>query len=166
MKNHRSPIVFCIAAALALLLAGIPAFADDPLGIMPDLPDQQPQEVSDEDLQRFGIALISIQQVQIQANEEIESIIDDSELSEERINEILQMQQLAPDELESELPEDEIAAFEDTIEQVTEVHEAAEEQMYESVEEVGFDIEAFNQLAQTIEQDPELMERLQEMFAN
>jgi len=135
-----------------------------------DLPMQdqldQRDEVAEEQLQQFGFALISIQEIQIEANEAIDEVLASSELSEERITEIMQLQQAAPEEAEDQVAEDELAEFEQTITEVEQVHESAEAEMVDAVEDVGFDVEEFNQLAQQIDQNPDLMNRLQEMFMN
>ncbi len=149
-----------------LVLAAAPLAADD----MMDLPMQdqldQRDEVAEEQLQQFGFALISIQEIQIEANEAIDEVLASSELSEERITEIMQLQQAAPEEAEDQVAEDELAEFEQTITEVEQVHESAEAEMVDAVEDVGFDVEEFNQLAQQIDQNPDLMNRLQEMFMN
>lgn len=162
-RKQGKLLIACMVAA-ALLIAS-PVLSDD-IFPLPEVEQSDPDEVTEEDLQRFAVALATIQQVEVQANQYIEDIIDESELSEQRLQEILQMQQLDPIDVEDEVSSSELEEFEQAIEEVSAVHEAAHEQITETIEELGFDLEAFNQLAETIQNDPELMGQLQQMFMN
>lgn len=156
-KERRACIrvrICCIAAAL--ILAALTAASDD------SIPGN---EVTDEELQQFGIALVSIQQIEVEANQQIETALDQSELSEERILEIMQIHQQSPQEVQDEVSSDELEEFHHTIEQIGAIHENAQFEMINAVEEAGFDIEEFNELAGLIQENPMLLQRLQMMFA-
>ncbi len=161
MIRVRSVLIF----TAFLMLLPLSAAADDMLILPPQALDQD-QEVTDEQLQLFGVSLITIQEIQLEANQRIAEVVEESELSEERLNEILNLQQSDAQTFEEAVSEKELEVFEQTIEKLSEIHIQANEDMVESVENYGFEIEEFNQLAQTIQEDPQLMQRLQNMFSN
>ncbi len=165
MKHVKITVRTMIVIGVAVLLfAALPLASDDML----PMPDFNPPQgaVSDQELQAFGIALISIQEIQSEANEEIGEVIEQSELSEERLSEILQLQQVDPAAIGESVADDELREFEVTIGSIEDIHETAQDEMIEEVTQQGFEVEEFNQLSQQIQEDPELMNRLQGMFMN
>ncbi len=164
-RKTRQMITSAVIAAAMLLVIPTALTADDMLILPPEAAGES-LEISDEQLQMFGIAVMSMQEIQLEANQEIDQVIGDSALSEERINEILQLQQTDPQSLAEAVPDEDLQEYEKTIELITEVHQEAQEDMVEAVTNLGFEVEEFNQMAQTIQEDPELMQRLQGMFMN
>ncbi len=160
----RKQVLMVIAAALILLPLSLAA--DDMLILPPQQQMDQDQEVTDEQLQMFGISLITIQEIQLEANQEIQQVVEDSALSEERLNEILNLQQADQETFDEAVSSDELEEFEHTIDKLSQIHLQANEDMVEAVEGFGFEIEEFNQLAQIIQEDPALLNRLESMFSN
>jgi|GEM_PF-4980616 len=164
-RSFLRTVFFCTAA---LLLAAGTVSADDMLPSL-ELDEEDVEtvdhDVSDEELRLFGIAVVGFQEIQVQANEYIEAIIDESELSEQRIEELMQLQHMQPGSLEEEASSEELEEFEHTLEEVAAVHEAAQEEMVGFVDELGFELDEFNELAETIQNDPQLLVKLQQMFS-
>jgi TolA-binding protein len=149
---------------LALSIASPIAADMAPTSFMtpPELEVQQ--EVTDQELVNFGVALIEVQEIQIKANEEINHQIEDSELSIERLDEIFSIQQQNPEELKNETSKAELEEFNHVIDNITSVQQETETKIVDSLAEHSYDIESFNEMAAKIQEDPELLDRLQTLF--
>ncbi len=174
-QNKRLPRCFVtswgvVTIALLLIFTVTPAFADDMLLQSPDIDtdwvfDSDSDEITDKALEQFGMAIIAIQQVQQQANDFIENTIEDSPLTEERFIEIYTMQTNDPESVPEAFGQEEITAFSAAMEEITTIQAATQQEMVVSVQDSGFEVEDFNELSVTIQEDPELLTRLEELFS-
>jgi hypothetical protein len=158
-----------VTIGLLIIFSISPAFADDMLLQSPDIDtdwvfDSDSDEITDKTLEQFGMAIIAIQQVQQQANDFIENTIDDSPLTEERFIEIYTMQANDPETVSESFKQEDIAAFSATMEEITTIQTSAQQEMVVSVQDSGFEVEDFNELSVTIQEDPELLTRLEKLF--
>jgi hypothetical protein len=51
------------------------------------------------------------------------------------------------------------------MEEITTIQAATQQEMVVSVQDSGFEVEDFNELSVTIQEDPELLTRLEELFS-
>lgn len=154
-----------LITALLCMLAVFPLAGEEPFGL-PDFEEEEfsDSDVTDQELMEFGETLISLQQMQANANNEIQEIVQNSELSEERLNEILALQQEESEEEES-VSAEEMNEYQETIKAVAEVHQYTEVKMVETVNEKGFEVEEFNQFSRQVQEDPVLMSRLETLLS-
>lgn len=122
-------------------------------------------QVSDQELTRFGMALIEVQEIQIEANEEIFATIEDASIAPERLDEIFVMQQESPEMLAQEATEEEIEEYSAVMSAINTIHLETEQEILSSLEQNSYDLESFNNMAMKIQEDPELLNRLQSMFS-
>ncbi len=168
LKRRRLIQGNCLVICIAVLVLIIPfslSADDDDMFLLPPMEEFEVDEITDEDLERFGLALIAIQQIEFNANEVIREVVEESALSEERLNEILLVHQ-DPEAEDDSVTDEELAEFEKTILDITEVHQEAQDDIIEAVDTYGFEVQEFNEIAQAIQEDPELLNRLESLFAN
>ena len=123
------------------------------------------KQVSDQELTRFGIALIEVQEIQIEANEVIFATIENAAISPDRLDEIFVMQQETPELLAQEATDQEMEEFFSIMSAINTIHQETEQEIINSLEENSYDLQSFNNMAMKIQEDPELLNRLQNIFS-
>jgi ribosomal protein L16 Arg81 hydroxylase len=131
---------------------------------MDSVTSQSESDVSDQELTRFGVALIDIQEIQSEATQHIHTAIEEASISGERLDEIFLLQRENPEQLEKEASSEEIEEFSQVMGEITQIYQSTEIKIVDSLKEKSYDIESFNQMATKIEKDPELLNRLQTLF--
>ena len=162
--------IIALAGMLSVLAAGLALGqmgpADQGQG-MPGMQQAPEVELEDGELEKFAEALVDVQFIQQDAQMEIQSLIEDSDLSIERFQEIYQSQmmgqQMGGQEMDVDVSDDEQASYDEAIEIIEEIEIGAAEEMEQAVADQGIDVERFNTLAQSIPQDPELAQELNEI---
>ncbi|MFW6338183.1 MAG: DUF4168 domain-containing protein, partial [Alkalispirochaetaceae bacterium] len=119
-------------------------------------------DVSEEQLEQFAAALENVQSIRQEMVEETQGVVADSSLDDSRFQELYRADQGGPAPSE-EASDSEQAEYDRIMEDIQQIQEQSNEEMVEAVEEEGLDVQQFNQFAQTIQQNPELQERLQEL---
>lgn len=160
--RSKTRLAVVMAAVVMLMIPGT-VTADDQY-MMPPLEEFTLEEITDEQLQRFGLVLGAIQQIELEANEMIEEVIEESPLTEDQLQDILMIYQTDPGSVDELVSEDEQEVFEQTIFDITEIHQVAEEEMIDAVEHHGFEVQEFNVIVNMIHEDPKLLDRLQEII--
>ncbi len=158
---------FVIAMLLITFMLAPSLFATDsatPLFSPTDLSFTDPQ-VSDQELTRFGIALIEVQEIQIEANEVIFETIENATISPDRLDEIFVMQQESPELLAQEVTDQEIEEYFSIMSAINTIHQETEQEILSTLEENAYDLQSFNNMAMKIQEDPELLNRLQNIFS-
>ncbi|MFP4364619.1 MAG: DUF4168 domain-containing protein [Spirochaetia bacterium] len=120
-------------------------------------------EYTDEQLENFVAAIQDIQIIQEEVNEEIDDIISDSELSEERFSELYGLSQQGQDAL-SDVPQEEAEVFQGLMQDITTTQQEMQTEMVAIVEDNDMSVESFNQISSALQQDPQLMERVRGMM--
>ena len=121
-------------------------------------------EMSDQELARFGYTLIEVQEIQMEANQKIDTSLQQTSLPVDRLDELYLIQQEDASQLEEEATAEEIAEYSDVMTTIGEIHSEAETQIMDSLEQNSFSVEEFNHTAAKIKDDPELIQRLQMLF--
>ena len=162
MSNIRKSLT----AAAIIALLGMPAFAQQQ-----QMPQQQQApdiEVADGELEDFAEALVDVQLAQRDAQAQVQSIIEDSDLNMQRFQEIYQ-QEAAPamggqgGEGEIDTTDEEQAEYDRVVEEVESVETESVSEMEGLVEDHGISVERFNELARGIPRDQELAQQLSQM---
>jgi hypothetical protein len=156
----RKTALLCAVALFAIF----PAVADDSGEEAWEF-DPEREEITDKALEQFGIALTIFQQLQDQTNGLITEAIEVSSLSEEAFLELHNTQITEPERVLSEFDDDQVAAYNEAMEDIAEIQEEMQQQMVETVMQLGFTVENFNELSRQIQEDPQLYERLEEVFS-
>ncbi|MCA1753308.1 MAG: DUF4168 domain-containing protein [Spirochaeta sp.] len=125
-------------------------------------PQQAEVDVSDGELADFAVAMDDLQEVQFEAQTEVNEMVEGSDLDTARFNEIHN----ALNNPEFDMPEDVTSGERDTydslISAIAEIEEAMQADIQTVVTEAGMEVERFNEIAMAVQSDPTLFERLQE----
>lgn len=151
-KFDRPAAFLSLLLVLPLVIAPLEAGAQS-------APDTE--AVSERELQDFAEALPEVQAIQDEMETEISAAIDQSGLSEERFFEIHQQVQQDPGEDPAAgLEEPELKAYRETLTEITDVQNGAQEKMTAAVEATGLEMRRFYQIVMLAREDRALMERL------
>ncbi|MGM0675690.1 MAG: DUF4168 domain-containing protein [Spirochaetota bacterium] len=118
--------------------------------------------VSEDELESFAAALQEVQVLRQEMAEETQQMVNDSELGQQRFEDIYRSEQ-GGTELDEEPTDTENEQFEALMSDIQELQQASNEEMVEVVEEEGLSVNRFNEIAQAIQQDPELQQQFQQM---
>ncbi|MFP4219749.1 MAG: DUF4168 domain-containing protein [Phormidium sp.] len=128
---------------------------------------QAPQaDVSEDDLQRFAVAIQQIQEIEQQAQAQMIEVIESQGLTIERFNEIAQSQQDPSMQEQVDVSGEEAEIFDQAVERISGIRQEAEMEMETAVQQEGLDVEEFNLISQAVQQDPSLQQRVMEMLEN
>jgi hypothetical protein len=129
---------------------------------------QQPRQmdVSESDLERFAVAIQQIQAIEQQAQAQMIEAIESQGLTLDRFNEIAQSQQDPSMQGQVDVSGEEAEIFEQAVERITGIRQEADLEMETAVEQEGLNVEEFNLIAQAVQQDPSLQQRVMEMLGN
>ncbi len=122
--------------------------------------DQQQMEISDEELQNFVKASQEIQMLNSELQDKMIKLIEDSEMSLDRFQEISQQQQQGQ---EASLSEEEESIMASIQEKMSEEQQAMRPEMDKILEENGMDAERYMAISRALQSDEELQQRYQEM---
>ena len=163
----RSKTVVRLLIAVLLLLFGSVSFigANETLSFPSFQQPNQTSEVSDQDLRRFGETLLDIQQIQMEANETIQETIETSPLPEKRLEEIFALAQEDPTKAQDNVEQSEWELYTGVMNSLAEIQIEAQESMVSVLANHDYDIDEFNSMANIIQSDPELTQRLQSLFS-
>lgn len=149
-RGSLARVVVSAAAAILFLAPG--AFAQSGGG----------GDISEDELGSFAAALEDVQEIRQDTAEETQQAVGDSPLEQQRFQELYQARQngrqQGPDETDAESRQ-----FDELMGQIQQIQQGSRQQMVEAVEDEGLSVERFNQIAQSIQQNPELQQQFREM---
>jgi hypothetical protein len=140
-----------IGLAIALFLAPV-AIAQSSNG----------ESVSDTELENFAAALQDVQEIRQGMAEETQQAVGESPLEQQRFEEIYGARQSGGQQ-DAGTTEAENRQFEELMSQIQEIQQQSNEEMVQAVEEEGLSVQRFNEIAQAIQQNPELQQEFREM---
>lgn len=119
-----------------------------------------PAEVSDQELQQFAEALENVRSIREEMVQETQGLVADSSLEESRFQEMYRAENggPAPSEEPTAAEEEE---FTSVMEEIQTIQQESNQAMISAVEDEGLGVQRFNQIAQAIQQSPELQQRFQ-----
>ena len=132
----------------------------EPMGTQVD------EGITDQELMQFGETLIEVQEIQMEANQQINETIGNASITGERLDEIFVLQQENPAHLEQEVSQEELDEFSQVMTKISKIQQTYEIEIVNSLEENSYNVESFNRMVARIQEDPELLNRLQTLFSN
>jgi hypothetical protein len=155
-----------IVMKLNKLLAILVVFAIGMTGAYAQLPDQlpeaQPTEVSENELEQFAQAFREIQVIDHQVQMEMLNTVQEEGIDVDRFNEFLSAQQDPAQQFDAS--EEELSRFATAYQEIGEIQEQALQQMQKVITENELSLERYQEIAMTIQANPELLQKLQEHF--
>ena len=140
-----------IGLAIALFLAPV-AFAQSSNG----------GSVSDTELESFATALQDVQEIRQGMAEETQQAVGESPLEQQRFEEIYGARQSGGQQ-DAGTTDAENRQFEELMSQIQQIQQQSNEEMVQAVEDEGLSVQRFNEIAQAIQQNPELQQEFREM---
>lgn len=125
---------------------------------------QQPAgdvDVSDEELETFADAVVNIQEVQMESQQEMQQVLREEGIDVETYNKIVQGLQMGQSADEIDVTDEEMDQYESASETIEERQAEVEEKVNNAVEEAGMTMDRFQEINQAVEQDPQLQQRIQ-----
>ncbi|MEX2443936.1 MAG: DUF4168 domain-containing protein [Alkalispirochaeta sp.] len=158
--RHRNQYTyhFGVLSRLAIVLVAIVVMSAPVFGQM----QSQGTDVSDQELESFVAALQEVQEVQQEMATESQESVQSSDMGEERFQELYQARQ-SGSEPANAATDAENEEFEQLMADIQAIQQESNEAMVEAVEDEGLGVQRFNEIAQAIQQDQSLMQRMQEM---
>lgn len=114
--------------------------------------------VSDKELQMFASALKEIQLVNEKAQTKMIEAVEGADLSVERFNEI-QQQQADP---EAKVAAEDMEKFQASAQAISEIQIKAQQKMQEKIVAQGLSIDRYQEIANIVQSDPKLQEKMQQ----
>lgn len=139
--------------------------APAPGAVPPQTQQQAPQtKVSQEELQKFANAVKKLQPIQQQAQTQVAQVIKQQNLSEQRFGEIAQSSRNPQAQPTAKVTPEERKKFEQASTQIQKIQESTQTKMEQAVKGEGLAIPQFNQIFAAIRQNPELLQKVQQMI--
>ncbi|MFO7781828.1 MAG: DUF4168 domain-containing protein [Spirochaetia bacterium] len=118
--------------------------------------------MSEGDLESFAVALQDVQELRQEMAEETQQAVGESPLEQQRFEEIYEARQSGGQQ-DAGTTDAENRQFEELMSEIQKIQQQSNEEMVQAVEEEGLSVQRFNQIAQAIQQDPELQQQFREM---
>jgi hypothetical protein len=143
----------------------------------PDAPPQEPMQdqqmqqqqqpaaatdVTDEELDQFVNASTSAQQIQMDSQQEMITIVENEGLAVETYNQIAEGRQMGQTDDEINVSAEDLERYDRASESIAEVERDIEADLTTAIEDEGMDMQRFQEINIAIQQDPELQQRVQE----
>ncbi len=169
----NSLIKFVLAIITSFLMLGIfspgkaqqaPPQQQPPQQQQPQqVPQQQPQqaiEISEEDFEKFIEVVKAAEEVEMEIDQKRNAILESEGLDQQDLNRMIMAQQNP--EAADDVSEEEMEKFDAVAEELTKLGMEQQQAMQELIADKGMSIQEFQQVHQGIQQNPEMMQRLQE----
>jgi hypothetical protein len=127
----------------------------------PPMTETPQVNVEDADLERFAAAMQQVQMIQQEAETKMAEAIEEQGLTVEQFKMMAQTQQNPQAETEMSSEEDEM--FQQAAEEIVRIRQEATSEFETAVQEEGLEVEEFYTIAQAVQQDPSLQQRLMEL---
>lgn len=126
----------------------------------PDLPTSA--DVSDEEIAQIVDAIELMDPIQMEAQEKIEEAVEEENITAERFQQLMMAMQNPQMSDEVDMTDEEMEKIQTLQPKLMEIQGEAQEEMMAKIEESGLTVERFQQINMGAQQDPELMQRLEE----
>lgn len=123
---------------------------------------QTNQKVSDGELENFASALKQVQVINQTSQEEMVSAVENEDLTVQRYNEIHQAS--VDPEKESDASESELKNYQKASSEIEKIQTVAQQKMEEKIEEEDLTVIRYQEIANAVQSDPSLQQKLQEFF--
>ena len=126
------------------------------------LPEQMPTEVSDNELEQFAHAFREIQVIDHQVQMEMINTVQEEGIDVDRFNQFLSAQQNPAQAFDA--TEEELSQFATAYQEIEEIQQKAIKQMEQAIVDNELTTERYQQIAMSIQANPELLQKLQDHF--
>jgi len=150
--------------SLAILLSlSTPALAEASTAA-PLVPVKQSSssEINAKELEKFAAAVADMREIQLESRDEVSAAIKKEGLSQQRFREILQAQRNP--EVETDASEEELQKFDTATQQLAQIQRDTQSQMKEAVVSQGLEVARFQEILQSVRQDPQLKKQVQQIM--
>lgn len=120
---------------------------------------QTGKEVSDKELEQFAAAAQQVQMINQEAQQKMINTVEEQGLDVQRFSEIQQAQQDPQQELEA--TEEEVEKYEASTREFEKIQLKAQREMEEKITEGGLTVPRYQEIAMTLQSDPELQKKFQ-----
>lgn len=156
-----------IGTLLALALAVTPALAQQ----QGQPQQQQPQiELQDGELQQFVAVLESVRQVQSQAQQDMQSSLEDEGMSQQRFSEIHRQKQQSggsgSGSGSGNISQQEEQQYQAILSELQEIRQQTSQEIQQVIQDEGFSMQRFNQIYRAVQSRPQLQQRVQNMMSS
>jgi len=121
-------------------------------------------EVSDDELETFVEISGVAQQVQMEAQSEMVSVVEDEDLSVETYNVIAESRYNDQPDDQLDVTREELDKFEAASERIGEMERELDQAVAQAVEQEGISMDRFMQINMALQQDSSLQQRIQQMM--
>ncbi len=121
-------------------------------------------QVSPEEVQKFANAVRQLQGIQQQAQTEMVQAVERTGLSAQRFTEISRSQREPQTQLSQAVTAQERQKFQQASARVGEIQQSTQSRMEQAVQTQGLEVQRFNQIFAAVQQDPSLLQRVQQIL--
>ncbi|MFP4133631.1 MAG: DUF4168 domain-containing protein [Halothece sp.] len=132
---------------------------------MPATPEGSSIDVDQEELERFADAFRVVQRIQEESRQEMAEAIEQEGLTIEEYNQMFRQQQ-QPEAEESEMSSEKQEQFQQADNRISEIEEEAQNEIESAITDKGMEMQRFEEIWVSIQQDPELQQEVQEILQN
>lgn len=146
------------------LLAGILLFSTAATAQMQQMQQPQPLDpdsISQDQLETFSVISTELQVIQQEARSEFQTIVEDAGMEFSRFQQIAMMSQNPQMADSINMSDEEKAMMQQIQPKLMQKNQQMQQQMLGIIQEEGMNPQTFQQIAMTIQQSPELQQRLQ-----
>jgi hypothetical protein len=159
MKNLTR---YTFLIVLGVIIGSNPLFAQQQQ--MPPQPKPlSADEISKEDLQMVAHVSSAIQNIQMEADKKVRSMLKEEEMEYTRFQEIMRAQQNPQAASKADMTEDEKATLQKVQPKLMQISQETRQQYMGAIEDEGLTPQKFQQLAQAIQTNPEVAKRFEEV---
>ncbi len=124
-------------------------------------PQQETEDISEEELQMFVDVQMMIQEMNEEVQPKMLEAIQDNGFEPQRYIELNQADQMGQ---EMDADEEEIQRYEQVKESIMDLQQEANDQIAENIEDMGMDMQRYNEINMMVQRDPELQQQMMEMM--
>jgi hypothetical protein len=152
-----------VSVFLLVIVFGITAlFAQTPQQAPQQMQQQQPTEVSENEIEQFALAFREIQVINQQVQQEMIDVVQEEGVDVQRFNEYLTAQQDPAQKINAS--EEELEQFTSAYQEIEEIQKDATQQMEQAITDNELSVERYQEIAMSIQANPELLQKLQQHF--
>ncbi|MCX2741737.1 DUF4168 domain-containing protein [Pontibacter anaerobius] len=155
-----------IAAAfvMATMCFGSAAYAQDATAAPDGAAQEQTQDYSEDDLQKFVEANTAVTEIQKASRDTMVAVIEKNSLTLDRFNELAKAHRSKKLEEVAENP-DEIAAFSNAAQEVVKLQPETKDKIQKAIEEQGLTQEKYDALMKAYRENPEVQNQIRRLIA-
>jgi len=128
---------------------------------------QQPSaetDVSDDELKVFLDASSTVQQIQMESQQEMVAIVEEEGLAVATFNQIAQARQTGQPDDDINVSSEDLEKFDKASETINVLEQDMESKLMSAIEDEGMEPDRFMAINMALQQDPSLQQRIQEMM--